>query len=105
VAQAAVHGARPPAPAVKMDLERGDAVEVTVGKETFFPVKFNGFDVGPVTAKTTVRDRETPEDAYVRAATAAEVMFAAQFDVKMRQYFERFERVGDETDRRKIRRG
>ena len=34
VAQAAVHGARPPAPKLKMDLERGDPVTVTVGNSS-----------------------------------------------------------------------
>jgi hypothetical protein len=84
-----------------MDLDPGDPVRVTIGKETFFPIKFNGFDVGPVEASTTVRGDETPEDAYVRAATAAEVMFAAQFEVKMRQYFERLARVDEGVEARR----
>lgn len=102
VAQAATYGARPATDA-KIELDAGDTVDATVGKETFYPIKFNGFDVGPVRVTTKVREGETGDDAFLRARGSAEAMFLAEFDLKLRDYFKRLERVGDETENRRRR--
>lgn len=102
VAQAATYGARPETNA-KVELDAGDTVDATIGKETFYPIKFNGFDVGPIRVTTTVREGETGDDAFLRARGSAEAMFLAEFDLKLRDYFKRLERVGDETESRRRR--
>jgi hypothetical protein len=85
--------------------EDGGSIEVTCGRETFFPIKFNGFDVGPVTVRTQVRAGETAREAYSRAAAAARAMFSAAFDVKLGDYLDRLGDVAEECDRRRLKRG
>jgi hypothetical protein len=90
---------------LKIDLGVGEEVEVTRGKETFFPVKFNGFDVGPISVRVVRREEETGEEAYIRAATSAAVMFQAEFDLKLAQYFDRLRGVNKRVEQLKIKRG
>jgi len=83
----------------------GGAIEVACGKETFFPIKYNGFDVGPVTVRTQIRAGETARQACARAAAAARVMFASEFDLKLGDYLDRLGEVVEECDRRRLKRG
>lgn len=45
-------------------------VEVVWGGETFTPVSYQTFKVGPLTMRTKVKPNETPEQAVMRAWTA-----------------------------------
>lgn len=64
----------------------GDFVTVTIGKESFCPVKYNGFDVGPIAVSVTVREGETHAGAYRRARLAASVLFEAEFDLRVEEF-------------------
>lgn len=46
---------------------RGTEMLVTWGAEIYFPVKFNGFHVGPFSMTVVVQDGERPIDAKRRA--------------------------------------
>lgn len=56
-------------------------------------MKYNGFDVGPVTVRTTVQPGEGYSEAYARARTAAYAMFEAEFKIKNKQYRDRLAEV------------
>jgi len=45
----------------------GDEITVTVGAQTFSPVRYNSFTVGPFSMKTIVKENETLDEAFARA--------------------------------------
>lgn len=67
----------------------GDSVSVTAGKEIFFPVKFQGFEVGPISFQTAIGPGESLEQAYGRASSVVAAMFEAEFNMKRVDYFRR----------------
>lgn len=71
----------------------GDRIHFTAGKETFYPGRAVGFEVGPITVETTLGPGEEADDAYVRAVTSAYVMFEAEFHQKRVAYFKRLGEV------------
>lgn len=74
---------------VKGSAFAGDRVLVTHGKEVFFPVKFQCFEVGPVSFETAVGPGEDLPTAYARASAVAAAMFEAEFTMKRVDYFRR----------------
>jgi hypothetical protein len=74
-------------------MSAGDTLTVTMGKELIFPVKFNGFEVGPLSTTVTVRDGETPAHAYDRARGVLEQLYAAEFDLQLAQFVEHVDRA------------
>lgn len=79
--------------AVPPNLFPGDRVRFTAGKETFYPGRAVGFEVGPIEVDTAVGPGETAADAYARAVTTAYVMFEAEFHQKRVTYFKRLAEV------------
>lgn len=77
----------------------GDVVTVTKGKEVFFPVKFNGFDVGPLSATTVIREGEDSGEAYSRARSSLEVLFRVEYELAAKEYFERLADVQARADK------
>lgn len=71
----------------------GDHFVVTVGEEKFFPVKFQGFTVGPVSFETVVGPGEDAAAAYSRASAVAHAMFEAEFQMKRVDYWRRLGQV------------
>lgn len=69
-------------------VDAGDLLTVTMGKETFFPEKFNGFDVGPLTVSVTIRNGESAAKAWVRARSVLEQLYFAEFDLRVQEYME-----------------
>lgn len=65
------------------DLDDGDEVSWTAGKETFCPVKFHAFDVGPVTVTSRVRPGETTGAALARVRAVANVAWSAEYLEKL----------------------
>lgn len=74
-------------------LAGGDTFTVTTGQETYYPVKYNGYTVGPVSHTTSVRAGESAEDAWMRASLVCELLFEAEFQVKTELYFKRLREV------------
>lgn len=68
---------------------KADTITVTWGAEDFHPVKYNGFIVGPFTYTTTVRDGETPEQAFKRANDVINALAEKAFLKKQRGFVER----------------
>jgi len=73
------------------ELGAGATITVTIGKEVFWPVKHNGFEVGPISVAITVGTGESARDAYVRARTVAATMFEAEFELRRVQFFNHLE--------------
>ncbi len=71
----------------------GDVFTVTVGEEKFFPVKFQGFTVGPVAYTTALGPGEDAASAYARASAVAHAMFEAEFQMKRVDYWRRLGQV------------
>lgn len=82
---------------IDFTLQEGDEIAFTFGAETFSPVKYNTFSVGPFTIKSVVRPGESAKDAYVRIRTAAGVMFEAEFEFKKKDFFARLAEVEAES--------
>ena len=64
-------------------LDDGDEVSWTAGRETFCPVKFHSFEVGPVTVTTRVRPRESAKEAIARAKAVALDAWPAEYEAKL----------------------
>lgn len=88
-----LRGAQGLAP-IPNELSPGDSVTFTAGKETFYPGRAIGFEVGPVTVMTHLRPGESAGAAYGRAAVVAYQMFETEFQTKRVQYFRRLAEVG-----------
>jgi hypothetical protein len=71
------------------DLDDGDQVTWTVGKETFCPVKFHAFEVGPISVTTRVRPREATGAALARARAVANVAWNEEYEEKLAGHLER----------------
>lgn len=85
------------------DLDVGDVLEVTVGKETFSPVKYHTFDVGPVTVRGSVRDGEDALTAYMRLYESALVLFSTEFELKCTTYLGRAVKAREAAESARIR--
>jgi len=77
----------PPAPAAfDAALRPGDTLTVVIGAETYYPVKFNGFTVGPLSATTVIRPDEKAGDAYSRVHRYLSVLFETELQIKRQQF-------------------
>ena len=72
----------------------GDEVSVTFGEETFSPVQYNSFRIGPFFYKTRVHKGETPEQAFDRANAYVTRMAQRAFKEKMETYFGHLREAG-----------
>lgn len=81
-----------------------ETVLVTVGPETFSPVKYNSFSVGPISATARVEPGETLSSAYSRAYHNAHALFDAEYQIAVQRYFDRIrenaERLAADVARR-----
>jgi hypothetical protein len=66
----------------------GERVEVTWGAELFQPVQYNDFRVGPFSASTIVRPRESIAEATVRLHREISVAAQHAFEEKSARYLE-----------------
>jgi hypothetical protein len=64
-------------------------VSVTVGPETYTPIKFQSVTVGAITGRARVSPGETVEDAIAKLRARLTVAFKAAFAVTMREHLER----------------
>lgn len=65
-----------------------DKISVTAGQETFSPIPYHSFTIGPVTIETTIADGETMEQAYERAYALAAKLLKSQYEPKLEEFFE-----------------
>ena len=71
-----------------------DTLEVTLGEETFTPIPYNTFKVGPFIYKTVVQDNETDEEAFDRAYGFLERMARKSFIKKRNDFFMKYKSEG-----------
>lgn len=64
----------------------GAAVTVTIGKTNLCPVKYNGFDVGPLSMTVKVGRTETPVEAYQRARLVLTELYEAEFSLRLQDF-------------------
>lgn len=76
-------------------LDAGDSLTVTMGKEILYPVKFNGVEVGPLSATVRIRPGETAAQAWGRARGVLEQLFEAEFDLQVKQLADHLGRARD----------
>lgn len=86
----AVRAARFDVPASTAGRE-GDRVLVTIGKQILYPVKYNGFEVGPLSLEVQLDPGETFEAAYQRARLVLAQLFEAEYDLQLRAFKDRLE--------------
>ena len=86
-------------------LDDGDEVTFTVGAETFSPIRFHTFTVGPVQVKTRLRPRETAPAAIERARLAAQHAFDEEHARKLAAFLERVRDVAVAAKARSGERG
>lgn len=88
-AQAAARELRPKMGPMPNQLNPGDVLTFTAGREQFMfgdPEASMGFEVGPITVTVTVQPGEEAGQAYGRAATVAYQAFETEFQLKRGQY-------------------
>lgn len=86
-AAVAVNPSKPGTPAGDPSLvDEGDRLRVVIGRETFSPVKYNTFDVGPLEMTVTVRRGESAADAFLRARVVLEQLFDAELATRIREF-------------------
>lgn len=64
----------------------GASVTVTIGKTNLCPVKYNGFDVGPLSMTVKVGRTETPVEAYQRARLVLTELYEAEFSLRLQDF-------------------
>lgn len=74
-------------------LDEGDVLTVTMGKEVIYPVKYNGFEVGPLSMTVTVRKGETAASAYDRARGVLEQLYETELDLQLKQFVEHLDKA------------
>jgi hypothetical protein len=83
-------------------LEVGDELGVQLGPETFSPVKYNTFVVGPISAKTKVREGETGEQAWQRLHRFCDELFEVEFQITSKRYVDRLKELGALIENHKV---
>ncbi len=74
-------------------LNIGDAITITLGAETFSPVKYFTFTVGPISGTTIVMPGESSDEAYLRLSSNLLAMFECEFATKCEQFLDRLRDV------------
>lgn len=89
VATGAIQASREREPIATGD--RGEVLEVTVtvGPETYTPIKFQSVTVGAITGRAMVQPGETVEDAIAKLRARLTTAFKGAFAVTMREHLER----------------
>lgn len=81
-------------------------IEVSVGPETYSPVSYNSFTVGPVRVRMKVDPGETVAEAYRRAYLQVHLLFEVEFGVAVGEHLRRLKRsVGEAKADEAARRG
>jgi hypothetical protein len=75
--------------------ESAATVTVTWGKETFTPVRFNSFDVGPFSITVARVPGEELDELRKRAQAHLERIAEEEFDRKLRAHLGRVRRAAD----------
>jgi hypothetical protein len=70
-------------------LGAGDTLTVTIGSETFCPVKYHPYVVGPLSVSVRVREGESGFDAYQRAREFLTKLVQVEFEVRTKEMFGR----------------
>lgn len=65
-----------------------ETVTVTCGEEKFFPQRYNGFTVGPISYTTEVQEDETAKEAMIRANKVLVEIMDKMFIVKQRRFLQ-----------------
>lgn len=81
-------------PGLGQNLDPGDKVTFTVGAETFTPVPYFSFTVGPFAATVSLRKDEGVEDMVMRVYKFLIGMFEIEFDMKNYQNAQRIGEAG-----------
>ena len=66
-----------------------DEVEVTVGPETYTPIRFQSVTIGAITGRAQVLPGETIEDAIAKLRARLDTAFRATFAIVLKQHLER----------------
>lgn len=82
-------------PGLGQNFDAGDKFTFTFGAESFSPVAYNSFTVGPFSATVTVRKGEGVEDVYLRAYQILQQIFEVEFKLKRKQYFQHLGESGE----------
>jgi hypothetical protein len=90
------------APTSMSVLEVGDELSASLGPETFAPIAYNTFTVGPVRASTKVREGETGEQAWLRLHRFCEELFQAEFEISSLRYIEHLKELRVLVDKHKV---
>lgn len=67
----------------------GMAITVTYPKETYFPIKFNGFDVGGLALTARVEPGETVAEVHSRLWAELKALVDEEFEDKLDAYVRR----------------
>ena len=78
----------------------GSTIAVTWPRETFQPIEFHTFTLGPFTMSGTILRGETPEQAHARVMRLLERMAADLFPEKLDAFLDRIDKVQQIVRRR-----
>lgn len=82
-------------PGLGQNLDPGDKFTFTMGHESYSPVPYNSYSVGPFSVVITIRKGEGLEDAYLRAYQFLAQVFQIDFEIKRKQFFQRLGESGE----------
>jgi len=93
-------------PAIDDDaLSAGDTITLSMGAETFSPVKYNPFVVGPFQVTIAVRKGETTSDALLRGKKVLHSIFREAFEAVSRGHNDRIHESSEVANRSSLGRG
>lgn len=82
-------------PGLGLNVDPGDKLTFTIGAETYAPVPYNTFTVGPFSATVTVRKGEDLAETYMRAYRFLATVFEAELVLKKKHFWDRMAEAGE----------
>lgn len=82
-------------PGLGLNADPGDKFTFTIGQETFSPIPYHTFVVGPFMAQLTLRKGEDLAMLAKRAYLYLAVVFEADFEIKKNQFWKRVAEAGE----------
>jgi hypothetical protein len=78
---------------VAIDVDRYESFAVTMGSETFSPISYNSFTVGPFSLTVRIMRGESFEGAFDTAMEKLEALFKREYETKLAEHLERVKKA------------
>lgn len=81
--------------AADINTYQGEELRVSWGKEHIQPFRFQGMDIGPFEMTVTIKEGESPLDAFRRARVQLDAMAEEEYRLKLPRFQQRVRESGE----------